>query len=144
VINQTEPSDVTVTLTYAYTALGRQINLWTRKDAAEPDSERLRKWREWTERRDAWQATSADARQRIVLEALADRQLSVTEISDRIEHEHPEYLVGYQSLQPTIKRMTASRELVRQRVERGARVLFVYTRPPMSAEIQELERRLDA
>jgi hypothetical protein len=92
-----------------------------------------------------WLSNEPEQRERHVLNVLGDQRMSITEIAEAIEAEDPENrFLCYSKMVPTIKRMVDAGDLVRERIEQGSRLVYVYFRPPMTPELEDLQRRLDA
>ena len=95
--------------------------------------------------REGWTKLPPPARERVVIETLADASMTVTEISEKLQEREDMRLVYYSAVYPTVKALLAAGELQRAHVLRRGHTVYAYSRKTgMSGPIVDLERTFNA
>lgn len=94
-------------------------------------------------RRDVWLGLPRPGRHRAVIEALGDRVLPLADLAGRVDALRDDWHVSRDDVQATLYELLEAGEVLRERRPVGARVRWHYFRPPVSAELADLQRRLE-
>ena len=97
----------------------------------------------WDARRKVWRGLPRVERHRAVIEALGDSQLRLGDLADQVNALRDDWFVCRDAVQAVLYELLSAREVQREKRPAGKREQWHYFRTPVSAELADLQRRLE-